>query len=126
MFILKALRKSLNEFNEKNNGNLSMKQINDPRFFTFNQINERNYHLLKGAKSLPVVMWFYLKTDREGNLLPLEEQRWVKTYTNVFHASQIRQIVPVLDADGNKIPVLDENGNQKMNKDGELKALMKK
>lgn len=120
MFILKALRKSLNEFNEKNNGRLSMKQINDPRFFTFNQINERNYHLLKGAKSLPVVMWFYLKTDREGNLLPLEEQRWVKTYTNVFHASQIRQIVPVLDADGNKIPLLDENGNQKMNKDGEF------
>lgn len=120
MQTLKKIRKTLREMNDTGGIAFSENQINDPRFFTFKQITEHNYHLLKGSKSLPIIMWFYHKTDSEGNPLPLEEQRWVKKYTNVFHASQVRQVAPVLDADGNKIPLLDEQGNQKMNKDGEF------
>lgn len=125
MQTLKKIRKSLREINDTGGIAFSENQINDPRFFTFNQIKERKYHLLKGSKSLPIIMWFYHKTDREGKPLPLEEQCWIKKYTNVFHASQIRQAVPALDAEGNKIPLLDAQGNQKMNANGEFLYKMK-
>ena len=117
---IKKVLQDINKINAENGAIFTENQINDPRFFTFKQIADRGYHLLKGSKSIPVAMWFMHNTDKDGNPLPLEEQRWVKTYTNVFHASQIRQAVPVLDADGNKIPVLDEDGNQKMTKSGEF------
>lgn len=117
---IKKVLRNINKANDEKGDTLSENQVNDPRFFTFKQIADKGYHLLKGSKSLPIVMWFKYNTDKDGNPLPLEEQRWVKTYTNVFHASQIRQAVPVLDADGNKIPVLDKDGNQKMTKSGEF------
>lgn len=95
----------------------------DPRFYTFNQIKKRaenGYHLVKGAHGCSIKMYFKLDKDRFGNPLPLEEQRWLLRNAVVFHTSQIRQSVYVLDEKGSKIPLLDKDGNQRIGRDGEL------
>lgn len=93
----------------------------DPRFYTYNQIRKhakKGYHLVKGAHGCCITMYFKYTHDKDGIPLPLEEQKWHKTYCTVFHPSQIRQSVYVLDKDGNKIPLLDKDGNQRIGKDG--------
>lgn len=95
----------------------------DPRFYTFHQIkkkSEKGYHLVKGAHGCSITMYFRLDKDEFGNPLPLEEQRWLPRNAVVFHTSQIRQSVYVLDEEGNKIPLLDKDGNQRIGRDGEL------
>lgn len=95
----------------------------DPRFYTYKQIEkhaDKGYHLVKGAHGCCITMYFKNTLDKDGEPLPLEEQKWHKTYCTVFHPSQIRQSVYVLDKDGNKIPLLDKDGNQRIGKNGKF------
>lgn len=95
----------------------------DPRFYTYKQIEkhaDKGYHLVKGAHGCCITMYFKNTHDKDGDPLPLEEQKWHKTYCTVFHPSQIRQSVYVLDKDGNKIPLRDKDGNQRIGKNGKF------
>ena len=89
-------------------------QDKDPRFFTFNQINELGYMLERGAKSTTAVA---VKTrDENGNFIPFAQQP--KHFESVFHASDVKQRIYKTDAQGNKIPYLDRDGNSRFSRDG--------
>lgn len=89
-------------------------QNNDPRFFTFKQIQELGYAIKYGARSTTVVA---VKTrDDNGNFIPFDQQP--KHFESVFHASDVEQHIYKTDAQGNKIPYLDRNGNPRFSRDG--------
>ena len=49
----------------------------DPRFYTYKQIEkhaDKGYHLVKGAHGCCITMYFKNTLDKDGELLPLEEQ----------------------------------------------------
>lgn len=88
------------------------KENEDPRFFTFQQIKDLGYTLKYGAKSTNVVA---VKTrDENGQLLPFDKQE--KHFENVFHASDVEQHVYKTDALGNKLSLLDRDGNPRFSK----------
>lgn len=91
------------------------KENQDPRFFSFKQIQSLGYSLKYGAKSTNVVT---VKTrDENGNLLPFDKQE--KRFEQVFHASDVEQHTYKTDAQGNKLPLLDKEGNPRFSrKDG--------
>lgn len=88
------------------------KQNEDPRFFTFKQIKDLGYTPKYGAKSTNAVA---IQTrDENGNLLPFDKQK--KHFENVFHASDIEQHIYKFDDQGNKLPLLDKEGNPRYSK----------
>ena len=96
---------------------MSMKNSNDPRFFTYNQAKEKGWSVRKGSKALCVRQGFYVTKDTDGNDLPEEECHWTNKYINVFHASDIcSKAEYVKDENGKAIyeDVLDDNGKPVM------------
>lgn len=93
----------------------------DPRFYTFNQAKNLGYSIRKGAKSYLIKQGFFATKDQFGQPLPEDECHWTSTLSRVFHASDVVQYVQVKDKDGQPVtePVLDDNGQPKLGKDGE-------
>ncbi len=73
----------------------------DPRFYTFNQITKLGYHVRAGAKSQSVIAVDEWK-DVNGKPLPKEERK--SHFENVFHISDMKQHIPVLDEQGRPVP----------------------
>ena len=88
------------------------KQNEDPRFFTYNQIKDLGYFPKYGAKSTNAVA--VQTRDENGNLLSFDKQK--KHFENVFHASDIEQHIYKKDNQGNKLPLLDKEGNPRYSK----------
>ena len=119
------------------------KESSDPRFFSSGALAAQNkffrarvaeledegktvhpemrwmYGIKKGARSFPVKSVWKVDRDKQGNLLPEEEQYWAKKYVPVFHASDCTRREFLYDQEGN--PILDEDGKQKYT-DHPLKA----
>ncbi|HEN3303494.1 TPA: DUF1738 domain-containing protein [Yersinia enterocolitica] len=96
----------------------------DPRWMTFNQINENGFKLEKGSKASPIM--FYSRTDKkldkDDNGRPKLDKEGNKVYTehlrdkpvfvsyNVFNATKIEGIEPfVLKQVDNTASLADEN-----------------
>ena len=83
------------------------KKSNDPRFFTYKQLQEHGYSVPYGKKSVAVIAIDQVKNDqgkRESH------------FENVFHASDVVKRVYLTDEQGNKVPLLDRDGNQRFSK----------
>lgn len=83
------------------------KKSNDPRFFTYKQLQEHGYSVPYGTKSVAVIAIDQVKNDqgkRESH------------FENVFHASDVVKRVYLTDEQGNKVPLLDRDGNQRFSK----------
>ena len=83
------------------------KKSNDPRFFTYKQLQEHGYSVPYGTKSVAVIAIDQVKNDqgkRESH------------FENVFHASDVMKRVYLTDEQGNKVPLLDRDGNQRFSK----------
>lgn len=46
-----------------------------PVYLTFNQAKDSGLHILKGAKSFPVIYWNFVVKDSEGNKIPYDEYK---------------------------------------------------
>ena len=119
------------------------KESSDPRFFSSGALAAQNkffrarvteltdagkeihpemrwiYGIKKGAHSFPVKSVWKVDRDKQGNLLPEDEQYWAKKYVPVFHASDCTRREFLYDKEGK--PLLDEDGKQKYT-DHPLKA----
>lgn len=119
------------------------KESSDPRFFSSGALAAQNkffrarvteltdagkeihpemrwiYGIKKGAHSFPVKSVWKVDRDKQGNLLPEDEQYWAKKYVPVFHASDCTRREFHYDKEGK--PILDEEGKQKYT-DHPLKA----
>ena len=72
----------------------------DPRFCTFAAAKANGWTVRKGAHGLAITRGFWADKDSNGFLLPKEKQHWTKTYSIVFHASQLsivkeNKLVPI-------------------------------
>mgnify|MGYP000873940784 CR=1 FL=1 len=114
---------------------MAEKESEDPRFFTMAMLRQQNqihqekialckeagtkyppeleweYRVKKGSKSYAVFSHWKVERDKQGNLLPPEDQYWAKKQTAVFHASDCIRRAYERDKDGNFI--LDEDGKPK-------------
>lgn len=83
------------------------KKSNDPRFFTYNQLKEHGYSVPYGTKSVAVIAIDQVKNG---------EGKRESHFENVFHASDVVKRVYLTDEQGNKVPLLDKDGNQRFGK----------
>ena len=64
----------------------------DPRWCTFKQAQEKNWHIRKGSHGTLVEKWMVLESkdpELAGDVTTPQEERLVVRYYTVFHASQI-------------------------------------
>lgn len=83
------------------------KKSNDPRFFTYKQLQAHGYSVPYGTKSVAVIA-----VDQVKNGQGKRESH----FENVFHASDVVKRVYLTDAQGNRVPLLDKDGNQRFSK----------
>jgi len=77
----------------------------DPRFYTFAQAKKLGYTVLPGHHGTWIKQGYLQTKDPvTKEELPLEEQRWKRIYSTVFHASDLAQKYEyVKDADGKNV-----------------------
>ena len=93
----------------------------DPRFYTFDSAKKADCHIKQGSKGRLVINSFKADKDKDGNLLPFAEQRYVNRSQWIFPAKSVSPNIPVLDEAGNPVKTVltDKDGHPVIDKNGE-------
>lgn len=77
-----------------------MKDYSIPVFMTYNQAADAGIHVLKGAKSFPVIYWNFVVKDHEGNRISYEEYKLLDdTDKENYKVTPYMKTYPVFNVD---------------------------
>ena len=117
-----------------------VRDYKDPRWYTFNQIRQGNYHLQKGSEGVPVEYWFPVLYDDNGkmkkqlswvefNNLPKDQRELcqIRFKTSYVYNGSCIEGLPALDVNNNEdirlsdlvdkisyemhVPIIEDGGN---------------